>query len=64
VYYFVYVLLVYLYVLLRVVVSESRLEGVNRVNLKFTNLITITSRVSVRNRNESEREGVKQIASE
>jgi hypothetical protein len=28
---------------------------VNRVNLKFTNLITITSRVSVRNKNESER---------
>jgi hypothetical protein len=44
---------------------ESRLEGgVNRANLKFTNLITTTSRVSVRNINESEREGVKQIASE
>jgi hypothetical protein len=44
---------------------ESRLEGgVNRANLKFTNLITTTSRVSVRNRNESEREGAKQIASE
>jgi hypothetical protein len=28
---------------------------VNRANLKFTNLITTTSRVSVRNRNESER---------
>jgi hypothetical protein len=34
---------------------ESRLEGVNRANLKFTNLITTTSRVSVRNVNESER---------
>jgi hypothetical protein len=34
---------------------ESRLEGVNRANLKFTNLITTTSRVSVRNINESER---------
>jgi hypothetical protein len=28
---------------------------VNRANLKFTNLITTTSRVSVRNRNEFER---------
>jgi hypothetical protein len=36
----------------------------NRANLKFTNLITTTSRVSVRNINESEREGAKQIASE
>jgi hypothetical protein len=44
---------------------ESRLEGgVNRVNLKFTNLSTTTSRVSVRNINESEREGAKQIVSE
>jgi hypothetical protein len=44
---------------------ESRLEGgVNRANLKFTNLITTTSRVSVRNINESEREGAKQIVSE
>jgi hypothetical protein len=36
---------------------ESRLEGggVNRANLKFINLITTTSRVSVRNINESER---------
>jgi hypothetical protein len=43
---------------------ESRLEGgVNRANLKFTNLITTTSRVSVRSRNESEREGAKQIVS-
>jgi hypothetical protein len=42
---------------------ESRLEGVNRVNLKFINLSTTTSRVSVRNINESEREGEKQIAS-
>jgi hypothetical protein len=38
--------------------SESRLEGgVNRANLKFINLSTTTSRVSVRNMNESEREG-------
>jgi hypothetical protein len=38
-------------------VFESRLEGggVNRAKLKFTNLITTTSRVSVRNINESER---------
>jgi hypothetical protein len=45
--------------------DESRLEGgVNRAKLKFTKLITTTSRVSVRNNNESEREGAKQIASE
>jgi hypothetical protein len=31
------------------------------VNLKFNNLNTTTSRVSVRNRNESERESTKQI---
>jgi hypothetical protein len=44
---------------------ESRLEGggVNRANLKFINLSTTTSRVSVRNIDESEREGKKQIAS-
>jgi hypothetical protein len=41
---------------------ESRLEGVNRANLKFINLSTTTSWVSVRNINESEREGEKQIA--
>jgi hypothetical protein len=35
---------------------------VNRANLKFINLSTTTSRVSVRNKNESEREGEKQIA--
>jgi hypothetical protein len=35
---------------------------VNRANLKFINLSTTTSRVSVRNMNESEREGKKQIA--
>jgi hypothetical protein len=35
--------------------SESRLEGVNRANLRFTNLITTTSRVSIRNVNESKR---------
>ena len=40
----------------------SRLEGVNRANLKFINLSTTTSRVSVRNMNESERKGEKQIA--
>jgi hypothetical protein len=34
---------------------ESHLEGVNRANLKFTNLITTTNRVSVRNMNESEK---------
>jgi hypothetical protein len=46
-------------------VIESRLEGgVNRVKLKFTKLITTTSRVSVRNIIEFEREGAKQIASE
>jgi hypothetical protein len=46
-------------------VAESRLEGgVNRAKLKFTKLITTTSRVSVRNIIESEREGAKQIASE
>jgi hypothetical protein len=43
---------------------ESRLEGVNRANLKFTNLNTTTSRVSVRNKNEFEREDAKQIVSE
>jgi hypothetical protein len=37
---------------------------VNRANLKFINLSTTTSRVSVRNINESEREGKKQIVSE
>jgi hypothetical protein len=37
---------------------ESRLEGVNRANLKFINLSTTISRVSVRNINESERERV------
>jgi hypothetical protein len=42
---------------------ESRLEGVNRANLKFINLSTTTSWVSVRNINESEREGGKQITS-
>jgi hypothetical protein len=42
--------------------AESRLEGVNRAKLKFTKLITTTSRVSVRNVIESEREDDKQIA--
>jgi hypothetical protein len=46
-------------------ITESRLEGgVNRAKLKFNNLNTTTSRVSVRDNNESEREGAKQIASE
>jgi hypothetical protein len=45
--------------------GESRLEGgVNRAKLKFTNINTTTSRVSVSNINESAREGAKQIASE
>jgi hypothetical protein len=44
-------------------VCDSRLEGggVNRAKLKFTNINTTTSRVSVRNINESEKEGAKQI---
>ena len=45
--------------------ADSRLEGgVNRAKLKFTNINTTTSRVRVRNINESAREGAKQIASE
>jgi hypothetical protein len=48
---------------LTLTIFESRLEGVNRANLKFINLSTTTSRVSVRNIKESEREGQKQIAS-
>ena len=45
-------------------IIESRLEGgVNRAKLKFTKIITTTSRVSVRIINESAREGAKQIAS-
>jgi hypothetical protein len=46
----------------RYIQCDSRLEGVNTAKLKFTKLITTTSRVSVRNNNESEREGAKQIA--
>ena len=42
---------------LTLTIFESRLEGVNRANLKFINLSTTTSRVSIRNVNESEREG-------
>jgi hypothetical protein len=43
---------------------DSHLEGgVNTAKLKFTNINTTTSRVSVRNINESAREGAKQIAS-
>jgi hypothetical protein len=46
------------------IVFDSRLEGgVNRAKLKFTNINTTTSRVSVRNIKESAREGAKQIAS-
>jgi hypothetical protein len=37
--------------------------GVNRAKLKSTNINTTTRRVSVRNNNESEREGAKQITS-
>jgi hypothetical protein len=37
---------------------------VNRAKLKFSKIITTTSRVSIRNIIESAREGVKQIASE
>jgi hypothetical protein len=44
--------------------NESRLEGVNRAKLKFTKLITTTSRVSVRNIIKSVREGGKSITSE
>jgi hypothetical protein len=44
--------------------EKSPRGGVNRAKLKFTNLIITTSRVSVRNIIESEREGAKQIASE
>jgi hypothetical protein len=44
---------------------ESRLEGgVNRAKLKFSKIITTTSRVSVRNIIKSAREGAKQIARE
>jgi hypothetical protein len=44
---------------------ESRLEGgVNTAKLKFSKIITTTSRVSVRNIIESAREGAKQIVSE
>jgi hypothetical protein len=39
-------------------------RGVNRAKLKFSKIITTTSRVSVRNIIESVREGAKQIASE
>ena len=35
----------------------------NRAKLKFTNINTTTSRVSVRNKDESAREGAKQIVS-
>jgi hypothetical protein len=42
-------------------VWKSPRGGVNRGNLKFINLSTTTSQVSVRNMNESEREGGKQI---
>jgi hypothetical protein len=42
---------------------KSPRGGVNRAKLKFSKIITTTSRVSVRNVNESAREGAKQIAS-
>jgi hypothetical protein len=43
--------------------GESRLEGgVNRAKLKFSKIITTTSRVSVRNIIESAREGAKSQA--
>jgi hypothetical protein len=43
---------------------DSRLEGgLNRAKLKFTNINTTSCRVSVRNKNESAREGAKQISS-
>jgi hypothetical protein len=41
---------------------KSHRGVLNRANLKFINLSTTTCRVSVRNMNESEREGEKQIA--
>jgi hypothetical protein len=52
----------------RVVGSQVNLDsflegGVNRAKLKFTNINTTTSRVSVRNINKSAREGAKQIVS-
>jgi hypothetical protein len=50
-------------IMLSVCMCDSRLEGVNRAKLKFTNINTTTSRISVRNKDESAREGGKQIAS-
>jgi hypothetical protein len=50
--------------LLKKVVSPIHLSGtIIRAKLKFSKIITTTSRVSVRNINESAREGAKQIAS-
>jgi hypothetical protein len=43
--------------------TSTPTPSLRRVNLKFINLSTTISRVSVRNMNESEREGEKQIAS-
>jgi hypothetical protein len=43
--------------------TDSRIEGVNRAKLKFININTTTSRVSVKNKNKSAREGAKQIIS-
>jgi hypothetical protein len=43
---------------------KSPRGGVNRAKLKFSKIITTTSRVSVRNIIESTREGGKQIAGE
>jgi hypothetical protein len=45
-------------------IIESRLKVVNKTKLKFSKIITTTSRVSVRNIVKSAREGAKQIASE
>ena len=49
---------------INVTVLKVAYKGVNRAKLKFTKLITTTSRVSVRNIIKSAREGAKQIASE
>jgi hypothetical protein len=50
--------------MIKIIIPSSKSpRGVNRANLKFINLSTTTSQVSVRNMNESEREGEKQITS-
>jgi hypothetical protein len=45
------------FILIKYQLWKSPRGGVNRANLKFINLSTTTSRVSVRNMNKSEREG-------